>query len=97
MITIKPIFAWYDIWIGAFIDRPKRRIYIFPIPCFGVVISFGTPPTATPLPANNLEERVTAIEQVVTEIVEHLHARIKAEDRVRKDRMRKMNRERYPR
>jgi len=41
-MSIRPIFAWYDIWIGAFVDRPKRRIYIFPIPCVGVVIQLAT-------------------------------------------------------
>lgn len=38
-MTIHPIFAWYDIWVGIFVDRPKRRIYILPIPCIGVVIT----------------------------------------------------------
>lgn len=42
-MSIRPIFAWYDIWIGVFIDRPKRKIYIFPIPCFGLVISLAKP------------------------------------------------------
>jgi hypothetical protein len=43
-LSIKPMFAWYDLWIGAFWDRQKRRLYIFPIPMFGVVIQFpGTP------------------------------------------------------
>jgi hypothetical protein len=40
-MSIRPIFAWYDFWVGVFIDRPKRRIYIFPFPCLGVVIKFG--------------------------------------------------------
>lgn len=35
---IRPIFAWYDFWVGAFYDRDKRRLYIFPIPCIGVVV-----------------------------------------------------------
>ena len=26
-------FAWYDLWVGIFIDRPKRRVYICPLPC----------------------------------------------------------------
>lgn len=39
--SIKPIFAWYDMWVGAFWDSQKRRLYIFPVPMFGVVIQFG--------------------------------------------------------
>jgi hypothetical protein len=39
-VTIKPIFAWYDIWIGAFWDQAKRRLYVFPIPMLGLVIQF---------------------------------------------------------
>jgi hypothetical protein len=38
-MTIRPIFAWYDLWIGAFWDSRKRKLYIFPIPCFGLVIT----------------------------------------------------------
>ena len=37
-MRIRPLFAWYDMWIGAFYDRPRRRLYVFPIPCFGVRI-----------------------------------------------------------
>jgi len=33
------MFAWYDLWVGVFIDRPKGRIYIFPLPCLGFVIT----------------------------------------------------------
>lgn len=40
-MSIKPIFAWYDLWVGAFWDRRKRRLYLLPIPCLGVVIQFG--------------------------------------------------------
>jgi hypothetical protein len=39
-MTVKPVFAWYDLWIGAFWDARKRRLYILPLPCIGVVISF---------------------------------------------------------
>lgn len=41
-MSIKPLFAWYDFWVGAFWDRQKRKLYIFPVPCFGIVIQFGS-------------------------------------------------------
>ena len=37
-MKIRPIFAWYDLWIGVFVDTKNRRIYIFPIPCIGLRI-----------------------------------------------------------
>jgi hypothetical protein len=40
-MTARLIFAWYDLWVGVFWDRPRRRLYIFPIPCVGVVLDFG--------------------------------------------------------
>lgn len=38
-MKVRLIFAWYDLWIGVFIDHPKRRIYIFPLPCIGLVVT----------------------------------------------------------
>jgi hypothetical protein len=38
-MSIRPIFAWYDLWVGVFIDRAKHRVYVFPLPCIGIVIS----------------------------------------------------------
>ncbi len=43
-MKVTPIFAWYDLWVGAFVDRPKRRLYVFPLPCLGFVIE-PTPKT----------------------------------------------------
>ena len=42
-MTIRPIFAWYDLWIGAYWDATKRRLYIFPVPMFGLLIQFSGP------------------------------------------------------
>ena len=40
-MRIKPLFAWYDIWVGVFVDTKKGKIYILPLPCIGVVISLN--------------------------------------------------------
>lgn len=39
-MTIKPIFAWYDIWVGAYWDRSNLKLHVLPLPCIGVVIQF---------------------------------------------------------
>lgn len=40
MVSMRPIVAWYDMWIGAYWDRRTYRLYILPVPCVGVVIQF---------------------------------------------------------
>lgn len=40
-MKIKPLFAWYDLWVGFFWDSAKRRLYVLPLPCVGVVIQFA--------------------------------------------------------
>lgn len=39
-MTIRPIFAWYDLWVGIFIDTKRKCAYVFPIPMVGVVITW---------------------------------------------------------
>ncbi|MBI9066347.1 MAG: hypothetical protein JEZ09_03575 [Salinivirgaceae bacterium] len=33
-------FAWYDIWIGAFMDTIKRKLYICLIPTLLITIKY---------------------------------------------------------
>jgi hypothetical protein len=40
-MRVRPLFAWYDVWIGLFYDREKRRLFILPVPCLGIVVEFG--------------------------------------------------------
>ena len=33
-------FRWYDLWIGVYIDRPHKTIYVCPLPMVGVKIKW---------------------------------------------------------
>lgn len=37
---VRLIVAWYDLWVGAYYDRQRRHLYVFPVPCVGVCIEF---------------------------------------------------------
>lgn len=34
----KVFFAWYDIWVGVYVDRDAKAVYVCPLPC--VVFKF---------------------------------------------------------
>ncbi len=38
ILTISFFFRWYDLWIGLYIDKPNRTLYICPLPMMGVKI-----------------------------------------------------------
>lgn len=40
-MRVRPIIAWYDLWVGLFWDGRKRRLYVFPVPCVGFYIEWG--------------------------------------------------------
>lgn len=39
-MKIRPLLAWYDLWVGLFWDRQKKQLYVFPVPCLGIRIDF---------------------------------------------------------
>lgn len=34
-------FRWFDLWVGVYVDRPGKAIYICPLPMVGVRIRWG--------------------------------------------------------
>lgn len=40
-MRVRFLFAWYDLWIGAYWDRKSRSLYVLPIPMLGFVVEFG--------------------------------------------------------
>jgi hypothetical protein len=43
-VRVRPIFAWYDFWVGLYFDRQKRVLYVLPVPMLGLRIEFGPQP-----------------------------------------------------
>ena len=43
MINILLLFAWYDMWVGAFWDKKAHWLYILPIPMCGIILKFRPP------------------------------------------------------
>lgn len=41
-MTVKPVVAFYDFWIGFYWDPAERRLFILPLPMFGICIQFGS-------------------------------------------------------
>ncbi|MAZ56194.1 hypothetical protein CL653_00170 [bacterium] len=47
-------FAWYDLWLGVFVDKQNHKLYICPLPTILITI--------------NLENRTTNSERAITKI-----------------------------
>ena len=39
-MKISLIFAWFDLWIGAYWDKKKNWLYILPLPMIGIILKF---------------------------------------------------------
>lgn len=37
-------FAWYDLWVGVYVDRKNKRIYVCPLPCLVLMFQYATHP-----------------------------------------------------
>jgi hypothetical protein len=35
-MSLRIFFKWFDLWIGLYIDWPRRVFYFCPIPCVGI-------------------------------------------------------------
>ena len=40
-MKIRFLFEWRDLWVGAYWDPERRRLYILPLPMLGLVFEFG--------------------------------------------------------
>ena len=40
MKKVSFIFAWFDLWVGLYWDKEKRRLYFLPFPTIGLVFHF---------------------------------------------------------
>ncbi len=41
MIRFGFIWAWYDLWVGAYYDRKQRRLYVLPLPTLGFWVEWN--------------------------------------------------------
>ena len=40
-MKVRLVLAWYDCWVGLYLDRPGKRLYVLPVPCVGFVVPWG--------------------------------------------------------
>lgn len=42
MRRVKVFLAWYDLWVGAYVDWPKKLLYLCPLPCLVIRVDIAT-------------------------------------------------------
>ncbi len=40
-MSVRLVFAWYDLWVGAYWDQANRKLYVMVLPTLGFVADFG--------------------------------------------------------
>lgn len=43
-MSVRVKFAWYDLWVGVFVDRKTRTLYVCPLPCLLLVFKRASSP-----------------------------------------------------
>jgi hypothetical protein len=67
-IKIRPMFAWYDIWVGLFIDKAKSTAYFFPLPMLGLKIKWEKPVVIEPVIPITPDDIRTKLDTYIEEI-----------------------------
>ena len=39
-MRVRGFFAWSHLWVGLLVDQEKRHLYLLPLPCVGLVLSW---------------------------------------------------------
>ena len=50
LIAISPVVKWFDIWVGFFWDTKSKKLYYFPFPMIGLVVSWQQCPRCNTRP-----------------------------------------------
>jgi hypothetical protein len=43
-MRVRPVLAWYALWVGIHWDREEQALYVLPLPGLGVKIEFDPDP-----------------------------------------------------